>query len=93
MDASTDAIFIAGNGFRAADTIAELEHRTGQLVLEANQVLLWSILTTTRTNLQITNYGTLLASLPSDRRGLHDNFTDGHGVPSRRSAGLGVWET
>jgi maleate isomerase len=46
-DASTEAVFIAGNGFRAAHTIEELERRTGQLVLEANQVLLWSILAAT----------------------------------------------
>lgn len=59
VDASTEAVFIAGTGFRAAHTIEELERRTGQLVLEANQVLLWSILTTTGTKLQIDGYGGL----------------------------------
>ncbi|TDU83564.1 maleate isomerase [Kribbella voronezhensis] len=59
VDASTEAVFIAGNGFRAASAIAELERRTGQLVLEANQVLLWSLLAATGTKLQIDGYGRL----------------------------------
>lgn len=57
VDASTEAMFIAGNGFRAAQTIEALEHRTGQLVLEANQVLFYSILIATQTTLQIDGYG------------------------------------
>ena len=32
---------MAGNGFRAARAVPELEQRTGRLVLQANQVLLW----------------------------------------------------
>ncbi|MFI6830808.1 hypothetical protein ACIBG5_27165 [Kribbella sp. NPDC050241] len=60
VDASTEAIFIAGNGFRAAQAIETLEYRTGQLVLEANQVLLYSILAATRTTLPIDGYGKLL---------------------------------
>jgi maleate isomerase len=59
VDDSTEAIFIAGNGFRAADTIEELERRTGQLVLEANQVLLWALLAATGSHRQITGYGRL----------------------------------
>ncbi|MEV5960638.1 aspartate/glutamate racemase family protein [Kribbella sp. NPDC051952] len=59
VDASTEAVFIAGTGFRAAATVEELERRTGQLVLEANQVLLWSILAATGTKLQINGYGSL----------------------------------
>jgi maleate isomerase len=64
VDASTEAIFIAGNGLRAAQAIEELEHRTGQLVLEANQVLLWSLLTATGSNLQIDGYGSLFTNQP-----------------------------
>jgi maleate isomerase len=64
VDGSTEAVFIAGNGFRAAHTIEELERRTGQLVLEADQVLLWSILTATRTTLQIDGYGRLFRAAP-----------------------------
>jgi maleate isomerase len=59
VDASTQAVFIAGNGFRAAPAIEELERRTGQLVLEANQVLLWSLLAATGTKLQVDGYGRL----------------------------------
>jgi maleate isomerase len=62
VDASTEAVFIAGNGFRAASTIDELERRTGQLVLEANQVLLWSILAATGTKLQVNGFGSLFRS-------------------------------
>jgi len=59
VDYSTGAVFIAGNGFRAAHAIEELERRTGQLVLEANQVLLWSILAATGAKLQVHGYGRL----------------------------------
>ncbi|WP_112238200.1 maleate cis-trans isomerase family protein [Kribbella monticola] len=59
VDVSTEAVFIAGNGFRAAAAIEELERRTGRLILEANQVLLWSILAATGTKLQIEGNGTL----------------------------------
>jgi maleate isomerase len=55
-----DTVFLAGNGFRAARAIEELERQTGQLVLTANQVLLWSILAVTRTPLTVTGYGHLL---------------------------------
>lgn len=64
VDAKTEAVFIAGNGFRAAHTIVELERRTGQLVLEANQVLLWSILAATGTTLQVDGYGKLFRAGP-----------------------------
>jgi hypothetical protein len=33
-----------GNGFGAARAVHELEERLGCLVLESNQVLLWSIM-------------------------------------------------
>jgi len=59
VDGSTEAVFIAGNGFRAARAIENLEHRTGQLVLTANQVLLWSILAATGTTLPVNGYGQL----------------------------------
>lgn len=39
-----EGLFMAGNGFRAAWAVPELEQRTGRLVLQANQVLLWSII-------------------------------------------------
>lgn len=60
VDASADAIFLAGNGFRAAGTVEELERRTGRLVLAANQALLWEILTATGTRWDVSGHGRLL---------------------------------
>jgi maleate isomerase len=55
-----EAVFLAGNGFRAAGAVEELELRTGRLVLEANQALLWGILAATGTEWDVTGYGRLL---------------------------------
>ncbi len=60
-----DTVFLAGNGFRAARAIEELERHTGRLVLTANQVLLWSILAATRTPWEVTGYGRLLRDVRS----------------------------
>ena len=49
---------MAGNGFRAARAVPELEQRTGRLVLQANQVLLWSIIAATHAPLTIKGWGT-----------------------------------
>jgi maleate isomerase len=59
-----EAVFLGGNGFRAAAAVDEIERRSGRLVLEANQVLLWSILAETGTALAITAYGRLLRARP-----------------------------
>ncbi|TDW22382.1 maleate cis-trans isomerase family protein [Kribbella kalugense] len=50
-----EAVVIGGNGFRAAHAVQALENRTGRLVLEANQVLLRSVLDST-----IDGFGRLL---------------------------------
>jgi maleate isomerase len=55
-----EAVFLAGNGFRAAGVVEELELRTGRLVLEANQALLWGILSATGKGWDITGHGRLL---------------------------------
>jgi maleate isomerase len=60
-----DAVFIAGNGFRAAQAIEELEQQTGRLVLEANQVMLWSILAAIRTAAEVAGYGRLFRTVPA----------------------------
>ena len=60
-----EAVFLAGNGFHAAGTIEELELRTGRLVLEANQALLWAILAATGTKWDITGHGRLLRASTS----------------------------
>jgi maleate isomerase len=59
------AVFLAGHGFRAAGAIEELELRTGRLVLEANQALLWGILTATGVRSDITGHGRLLRASTS----------------------------
>ncbi|GAA1561392.1 Asp/Glu/hydantoin racemase [Kribbella hippodromi] len=61
QEVDAEAVFIAGNGFRAVGAIDELERRTGQLVLEANQVLLWSVLAATGSALPVEGYGRLFA--------------------------------
>ena len=55
----TEAVFIGGNGFPAARAIHHLERRTGRLVLEANQVLLWSILENTGAPVAVRGFGRL----------------------------------
>ena len=54
-----EAVIIGGNGFRAARAISELEGRIGRLVLEANQVLLWSILKGAGVSVDIHGFGSL----------------------------------
>jgi maleate isomerase len=65
LDDEADAVFIGGNGFRAARAIDELERLTDRLVLEANQVMLWSILAVTRPAWEVAGYGRLFQTSPS----------------------------
>jgi maleate isomerase len=60
-----EAVVIGGNGFRAALAIDPLEKTSGRLVLEANQVLLWSVLTSTGTPVSVRGFGTLLENHPN----------------------------
>jgi maleate isomerase len=60
-----EAVFMAGNGFRSARAVAPLEQRTGRLVLQANQVLLWAILATVRPPLTIEGCGKLFGTRPT----------------------------
>ncbi len=56
-----EAVFIGGNGFRAAGAVEPLEERLGRPVLESNQVLLWSVLATLgRGDVAVSGYGRLL---------------------------------
>lgn len=68
VDGRADAIYLAGNGFRAAGAIEQLESRTGRLVLEANQALLWRILLVTGTTWDVTGHGRLLSGEAPRRR-------------------------
>jgi maleate isomerase len=59
-----EAVFIGGNGFRAAGAIACLETALGRPVITSNQVLLWNLLAQLGSGLRITGYGQLFAHLP-----------------------------
>jgi maleate isomerase len=63
-----DAVFIGGNGFRAGAAIGELEDRLGRLVLESNQVLLWSILARAGVSADIRGFGMLFEKSPHPDR-------------------------
>ncbi|HJP75524.1 MAG TPA: maleate cis-trans isomerase [Pseudonocardiaceae bacterium] len=65
-----EAVFLGGNGFRAARAIRRLESRTGRLVLQANQVLLWSVLESTSEPVAVQGFGMLF-----DDRRLDSNNT------------------
>lgn len=54
-----DAIFLGGNGFCAARAIGPLEKRLDRLVLESNQVLLWSVNESLGTPLDVRGFGRL----------------------------------
>jgi maleate isomerase len=54
-----DAVFLGGNGLRAVGAVQELETRTGRPVVEANQVLLWSLLAATGTTYDVSGWGRL----------------------------------
>jgi maleate isomerase len=64
LDDQSEAIFLAGNGFRAAAAVEELELRTGRLVLAANQALLWGILEVTGAGWDVSGYGRLFRANP-----------------------------
>jgi maleate isomerase len=46
-----EAVYLAGNGFRAAAAVGELERRTGLLVVSANQALLTALRSATEASL------------------------------------------
>lgn len=61
---TAQAVFIGGNGFRAAGAIQALEAAIERPVLTSNQVLLWQLLAYTDGTLKINGYGRLLAGKP-----------------------------
>jgi maleate isomerase len=58
---AAEAVFIGGNGFRAAGAIQALETAIGRPVLTSNQVLLWQLLAHADASLEINGYGRLFA--------------------------------
>jgi len=61
---AAQAVFIGGNGFRAAGAIQALEAATGRPVLTANQVLLWQLLAQADGTFDINGFGRLLRANP-----------------------------
>jgi maleate isomerase len=59
-----EAIFIGGNGFRAAGAIAPLEAAIGRPVLTSNQVLLWNLLAHAGATFEVSRYGRLFRHKP-----------------------------
>ena len=55
-----EAIYLGGNGFRAAAAVEAMERQTGRLVLQANQALLWAAITATGTEWHLAGQGRLL---------------------------------
>jgi maleate isomerase len=59
-----EAIFIGGNGFRAAGAIDALERAIGRPVVTSNEVLLWSLLVRLDATFEVAGYGRLFAQPP-----------------------------
>jgi maleate isomerase len=59
-----EAVFIGGNGFRAAGAIAPLEAAIGRPVLTSNQVLLWNLLAHAGATFEVRGYGELFVHKP-----------------------------
>ena len=61
---TSEAVFVGGNGFRAAGAIEALETAIGRTVLTSNQVLLWQLLAQANDAFEISGYGRLFAHKP-----------------------------
>ena len=58
---AAEAVFIGGNGFRAAGAIGALEAALDRPVLTSNQVLLWHLLDEAAVAFEVTGYGRLFS--------------------------------
>jgi maleate isomerase len=61
---AAEAVFVGGNGFRAAGAIEALETAIDRPVLTSNQVLLWQLLAQANDAFEISGYGRLFAYKP-----------------------------
>jgi Arylmalonate decarboxylase len=64
VSGAAEAVFIGGNGFRAAGATGALEVEPGRPVLTANQVLLWHLLAETGATCEVGGYGRLFMHEP-----------------------------
>jgi maleate isomerase len=73
VDDDAQAVFIGGNGFRAAGAIAPLEAAIGRPVLTSNQVLLWNLLAQSGDTVEVSGFGQLFhyTSRPVHHAGRH----------------------
>jgi maleate isomerase len=60
LDDRADGVYLAGNGFRTAPAVDDLEGRTGRVVVSANSALVWGVLVATGTPGGFSGYGGLL---------------------------------
>jgi maleate isomerase len=61
VPASSEVVFMGGNGFRAVGVIEALEQQLGTPVLTANQVLFWESLKEAGTRVPVEGYGTIFS--------------------------------
>jgi maleate isomerase len=66
VDDDVEAVFIGGNGFRAAGAVAALEATISRPVLTSNQVLLWNLLAHAGARFEVKGYGRLFAHTPPE---------------------------
>ena len=59
-----EAVFVGGNGFRAAGAIASLEARLYRPILTSNQVLLWNLLASAGAGSEVDGSGRLFTRRP-----------------------------
>jgi maleate isomerase len=64
VSGDVDAIFIGGNGFRAAGAIAGLETAIDRPVVTSNQALLWNVLAQAGATFEVSGYGRLFSHKP-----------------------------
>jgi maleate isomerase len=67
VDDEAEAVFVGGNGFRAAGAIAALEAAIGRPVVTANQVLLWNLLAQAGETFEVSGCGRLFMHEPGRR--------------------------
>ena len=66
VPAAAEAVFFAGNGFRAIGMIAALEEELGRPVLTGNQVAFWYALRQAGVRAPVNGYGRVFTTLNSD---------------------------
>jgi maleate isomerase len=65
-----EAVFIGGNGFRAAGAITRLEEAIGRPILTSNQVVLWNLLARAGAKFEVGGYGQLFRHRPNVTTGV-----------------------